>query len=266
MEYTHTVVVIDGKNNNPAKLHTQLEPIRLDKDMAMAITSIAHGEIYNIHSGNNKIYLNSVTVSPEATASSPETEADLYMINEQNPIKLNIPVGRYGSITRILKAVDFSIKNHFLFGQKQTGLDIVGNPRSNTVKVTPTNTIIYVEDKLDSPWNLFGARKNMEPNKLIEFENQDLLSNVVPAFLYVNIVENSYINGKLSRNLALVPLSLKGGCSFYEFNHPNYVPIIVKNFSDILLELRTMDGYYVPFNSNCKTVITLDIKPINRAM
>ena len=106
---------------------------------------------------------------------------------------------------------------------------------------------------------------DIQPNKLIEIENQDILSNIVPALLYVNIVENSYINGKLSRNLALVPLSLKGGCSFYEFNHPNYVPIVVKDFSNILLELRTLEGHYVPFNSSCNTVITLDLKPINRA-
>ena len=43
MEYTHTIVVIDGKEKNPAKLHTRLEPIRLDKDTSMAITSISHG-------------------------------------------------------------------------------------------------------------------------------------------------------------------------------------------------------------------------------
>ena len=39
MEYTHSIVVVDGKGGNPAKLHTQLEPIRFDKDMSMAITT-----------------------------------------------------------------------------------------------------------------------------------------------------------------------------------------------------------------------------------
>jgi len=265
MEYTHTIVVIGGKGENPAKLHTQIAPVRLDKDMSMAITSITHGEIYNVHSGNNKIYLNSVTMMPEVAATAPGAKPSLYTTNEHMPIKLRIPVASYSSITTILKAVDSTIKEHF--NRRQTvGLDIVANPKNPVIKVTPTNILIYVVGKLDSPWNLFDVRKNIEPNELTEFETRDLLSNIVPAFLYVNIVENSYINGKLSRNLALVPLSLKRGCSFYEFTHPNYVPIVIKDFSDILLELRTMEGGYVPFNSNCNTVITLDLKPINRVL
>ena len=263
MEYTHTIVVIDGKEKNPAKLHTRLEPIRLDKDTSMAITSISHGEIYNVYSGNNKIYLNSVS---ELTMHPGNTDgSDTYTKNETRQIMLEIPIGRYSTSSMLLKAIDFVIKERFR-RREDIGLEIVSNPRNAPVKVTPSNILIYVAKKLDSPWNLLGINKDMKPAELIEIENKDLLSNILPAFLYVNIVENSYINGKLSRNLALVPLSLKGGCSFYEFSRPNYVPIVVKDFSDILLELRTMDGHYVPFNLNCKTVITLDLKPINRVV
>ena len=263
MEYTHTIVVIGGKGENPAKLHTQIAPVRLDKDMSMAITSISHGEIYNVHSANNKIYLNSLVdgITPAAIPG----RRPVYAYNEVKPVVLEIPVGRYSSANTLLKAMEAVIRDHF--GRRQGfGLDIGANPKNTLIKITPTNVLIYVTEKLDSPWNLVGVRRDIQPNKLMEIENHALLSNIVPAFLYVNIVENSYINGKLSRNLALVPLSLKGGCSFYEFNHPNYVPIVVKDFSDILLELRTMGGSYVPFNSSCETVITLDLKPINRAM
>ena len=267
MEYTHTIVVIDGKEKNPAKLHTRLEPIRLDKDASMAITSISHGEIYNVHSGNNKIYLNSSTEGQPVGAAVPGGLGQ-YATNEEDPVVLEIPVGRYCEAFTLLKTIDSVIREYF--GRKQgyrVGLEIVFNRmKSPIIKITPTNVLIYVTEKVNSPWNLFGVSKDVYPDTLLEVENQDLFSNIVPAFLYVNIVENSYINGKLSRNLALVPLSLKGGCSFYEFKHPNYVPIVVKNFTDILLELRTIDGHYVPFNSNCKTVITLDLKPINRVM
>ena len=264
MEYTHTIVVIGGKGENPAKLHTQIAPVRLDKDMSMAITSISHGEIYNVHSANNKIYLKSLVTEIPVEAGIPG-RPPVYAFNEVNPTVLKIPVGRYSSANILLKAIATVIREHF--GRRQGfGFDIGSNPKNTLIKITPSNILIYVTEKLDSPWNLIGMRRDIHPNKLMEIENQDLLSNIVPAFLYVNIVENSYINGKLSRNLALVPLSLQGGCSFYEFNHPNYVPIVVKDFSDILLELRTMDGRYVPFNSSCETVITLDLKPINRAM
>ena len=260
MEYTHSIVVVDGKGGNPAKLHTQLEPIRFDKDMSMAITSISHGEIYNVYSGNNKIYLNSI---PENSEAAVPGQPARYMTIEKDIVVLEIPVGRYSEPYRLLKAIDSVIREHF---GRRFGLDIAFNRlKSSIIKVTPLNVLIYVTEKANSSWNLFGVNKDIRPNILLEIENHDLLSGIVPAFLYVNIVENSYINGNLSRNLALVPLSLKGGCSFYEFKHPNYVPIVVKNFSDILLELRTTAGHYVPFNSNCKTVITLDLKPINRA-
>ena len=251
MEYTHSIVVVDGKGANPAKLHTQLEPIRFDKDMSMAITSISHGEIYNVYSVNNKIYLNSLAAINSGII--------------LKPIMLEIPVGRYNSANVLLRAIDSVIRERFDRNQG-VGLEFHSNPKSSLIKVTPSDVKIYVTEKSDTPWNLVGVNKDIQPNILLEIENQDLLSNIVPAFLYVNIVENSYINGKLSRNLALVPLSLKGGCSFYEFKHPNYVPIVVRNFSDILLELRTMDGHYIPFSSNCKTVVTLDLKPINRVM
>ena len=261
MEYTHSIVVVDGKGGNPAKLHTQLEPIRFDKDMSMAITSISHGEIYNVYSGNNKIYVNSI--AEQSAAGTPGQSAQ-YTTIENNPIMLEIPVGRYSETNTLLKAIDSVIREHF---GRRFGLDIALNRlKGSIIKVTPSNVLIYVAEKANSLWNLFSVNKDIQPNILLEIENHDLLSSIVPAFLYVNIVENSYINGKLSRNLALVPLSLKRGCSFYEFKHPNYVPIVVKNFSNILLELITMDGHYIPFNSNCKTVVTLDLKPINRVM
>ena len=261
MEYTHSIVVVDDKGGNPAKLHTQLEPIRFDKDMSMAITSISHGEIYNVYSGNNKIYVNSTT---GGTSAGVPGQPAHHVTIEQDPVVLEIPVGRYSEPYTLLKAIDSVIREHF---GRRFGLDIAFNRlKGSTIKVTLLNVLIYVAEKTNSPLNLFGVNKDIRPNILLEIENYDLLSNIVPAFLYVNIVENSYINGKLSRNLALVPLSLKGGCSFYEFKHPNYVSIVVKNFSDILLELRTMDGHYIPFSSNCKTVVTLDLKPINRVL
>ena len=52
-----SITIIDGRDANPAKLQTQLEPVKLNQGMTMAITSIAYGEIYNIHDGNNKINL-----------------------------------------------------------------------------------------------------------------------------------------------------------------------------------------------------------------
>ena len=103
---------------------------------------------------------------------------------------LKIPVGRYGSAYKLMKAIQSVIKEHF--GRNDDfRLDIDTNPKNTVIKVTPSNLLIYVAEKLDSPWNLFGVSIDVQPNKLIEFENHELLSNIVPAFLYVNIAENS---------------------------------------------------------------------------
>ena len=48
-----SITIIDGQDANPAKLQTQLEPVKLNQGMTMVITSFAYGEIYNIHDGND---------------------------------------------------------------------------------------------------------------------------------------------------------------------------------------------------------------------
>ena len=77
-------------------------------------------------------------------------------------------------------------------------------------------------------------------------------------------MKNSYINGKKSRNLAILPLSIQRGYSFYEVKNPVYVPIEVHQFSEILLELRDLDGVLVAFNPKWNTAITLHLTTINR--
>ena len=47
----------------------------------------------------------------------------------------------------------------------------------------------------------------------------------------LNIVEDSYINGQLSRVLSTIPIRMKKEWSFHQFNNLNFVPIKVKEFS-----------------------------------
>ena len=133
------------------------------------------------------------------------------------------------------------------------------------IKITPKHMSLLVNKT--SPWDLIGLGSyNIIPqNKTIAIRNVVFSNTIEPAFLYSNIVENSYINGKLSRNLATIPLSLQSGWNFYEFKHPVYIPIDVKEFSKIKLELRDMEGKLIQFDSSFKTILNLHIKPINRA-
>ena len=122
---------------------------------------------------------------------------------------------------------------------------------------------IRVSNRYETPWNLLNIKTDINEDTIIKIENIDFSKWIVPSFLYVNIVESSYINGKLSRNLSIIPLNMKLGWSFYEFNEPLYTPIDVQEFSKIILEIRDMNGDYVTFDQLFRTVITLHISAIN---
>ena len=71
----------------------------------------------------------------------------------------------------------------------------------------------------------YEKRLYIKGDDSVKVRNIDYSKTIQPTFLYCNIVENSYINGKLSRNLSTIPLSMKAGLNFYEFSNPAYVPI-----------------------------------------
>ena len=78
--------------------------------------------------------------------------------------------------------------------------------------------------------------------------------------MYINIIENSYINGKLSRIASVIPLKSNPGWSFFQQAHPSFVSINVKEFSSILIELRDISGEFLEFNPSFKTIVTLKVR------
>ncbi len=58
---------------------------------------------------------------------------------------------------------------------------------------------------------------------------------------------------------------MNSGWNYHEFNNPVYVPIDVKQFSKIEIQLRDMNGEFIKFDPAFKTIINLHIKPINRS-
>ena len=81
----------------------------------------------------------------------------------------------------------------------------------------------------ETPWSLLRITSDIQESYSVEVDKLDFTNWMVPSILYVNIVENSYINGKLSRNFSTVSLSLKRGWSFYEFEIPIYIPVDWRN-------------------------------------
>ena len=252
------ITVVDGRGANPAKLQTQVEPVKLSKDMTMAITSIAYGEIYNIHNANNKIYFSVENETEELGTANDMSTQEIY--------KVQIPIGTYKNTYFIAQEIvtAINIKLTTLDILKKKTVSIFGNYQSKTFNLVLENIFIHIEEKSDTPWSLFDISDDIKVSR-IYMANIDLLIGVNPTFLYVNIVKNSYINGKKTRNLAVLPLNIQRGYSFYEVKNPVYVPIEVHQFSEILLELRDLNGVLVAFNPKWNTAITLHLKSINRA-
>ena len=55
MEHPHNFVVVGDNEKDASKYNTQLQPIKLENNFGMAITSIYHGSIHNITTNNQEI-------------------------------------------------------------------------------------------------------------------------------------------------------------------------------------------------------------------
>ena len=270
MESIRNIVIVGGEDGNPSRFITQIGPVKLVKDSEMAITSLCHGEVFNINNTNNKVYF--------------------YVANDRNPLSLElikkfrgkptsnvpssmdsfvpvlkmvtIPEGSYSSSITLCWAITNLIKNELGVTKKRDAMNATIDKQYNVINVEINNLYIVIEGEKDTPWTLMGVHEDQYERFAIE--NKDFHCSDFPVFVYADIVENSYINGSLSRNLGIVPIKNAPQWSFYEAAYPNYVPINLKEFSKILIELRNIKGQYIKFNPKFKSVITLSIRPIKR--
>ena len=80
----------------------------------------------------------------------------------------------------------------------QTSLD---DAREGFIKISIKNMSLLVDKT--TPWNLVGlsSYNRISQNTTLQIRNVIFSKTIEPAFLYSNIVENSYINGRLSRKV-----------------------------------------------------------------
>ena len=272
MNSIRNVVIVGGENGNTSRFTTQIGPIKLDDDYEMAITSLCHGEVFNIHSGNNKVYfyltasetgLESVKRS-RGLAESPSVyeipdDVDRYSLPSLRQI--TVPEGSYESTIKLCWTISNLISDQ-LGVKKRNAMNATVDKQYNIVNVELENLYLVIKGKKDTPWAIMDVHEDQYERFTIT--NQDFHCSSYPVFVYANIIENSYINGRLTRNLGIVPVTNAPQWSFYESSNPNYVPINIKEFTNILIELRDINGQYIKFNPSFKTVITLTIKPIKR--
>ena len=272
MNSIRNVVIVGGENENTSRFTTQIGPIKLDNDYEMAITSLCHGEVFNIHSGNNKVYfyltasetgLESVKRSRGLTESPSvyEIPDDLDRHSLPSLRRITVPEGSYESTIKLCWTISNLISDQ-LGVKKRNAMNATVDKQYNIVNVELENLYLVIKGKKDTPWAIMEV--NEDQYERFTITNQDFHCSSFPVFVYANIIENSYINGRLTRNLGIVPVTNAPQWSFYESSNPNYVPINIKEFTNILIELRDINGQYIKFNPLFKTVITLAIKPIKR--
>ena len=331
MDHPHNFVVVGDNSESPARFSTQLQPVKLDQNVGMAINSIFHGSIHNITSENQHVtYEVDIFKIPDSSTGiaipaedgtlggEPLIGGKIERVRESFKLK----IGNYSSTLSILKVIASWFKDQFPSddddeddlggnsGARRGGRSRAGgkarldsrdhdgyetwaesseyldrdvrrikpdkplrlvidessldDASEGFIKITARNMSLIIDKT--TPWGLIGleSHSSIRKNKTLQIRNVIFSKTIEPAFLYSNIVENSYINGKLSRNLATIPLSLRSGWNFYEFKYPVYVPIDVREFSKIILELRDMNGKPIQFDSSFRTILNLHIKPINR--
>ena len=318
MQHPHNFVLVGDNSKSPAKFSTQLQPIKLEENVGMAINSIFHGSIHNITSENQEIIyevdIHKIPTDVGSIIVSTLDYGSIPKVTERVRESFKLDVGNYSSTLSILKIISnwfeiqFPSENDETSGRQRGRARGGGRARTelrdrdeeemwvddsdyinrSVRRVKPENPLRLEidESSLDddkegfikirakhmslildrtTPWNLLGlsSYSRIRENETLQIRNVIFSKTIEPAFLYSNIVENSYINGKLSRNLATIPLSLQSGWNFYEFKYPVYIPIDVKEFSKIKLELLDMNGKHIKFDASFKTILNLHIKPIN---
>ena len=292
--------VVGSNDENSGRYETQYDGIRLKENSEMAITTLFHYTIYNVTSENQNIPIQVITFNePDSVPNITIVHADgeTEHIENEEPIdfiprqekfvddELKLEPGNYPSTLHLLKEIKSEIKDTFESeDDKRSGgrrrkprmvkpiktprlvIDesFLNDDKEGFIYVTLENLRIKVEE--NTPWSLTSPKvtNEMQNGQTYRFQNINYSKSVFPAFLYSNIIENSYINGKLSRNLSVIPLSMKTGWNHYEFKVPIFVPIDVEQFSKTVFVIRGMDGKLIQFDPTAKTLLKLFAKPINR--
>ena len=248
MNSIQNLVVVGAKNTNQAKLETVLPPVKSETEMQMAVTSIFHAHVCNITEQNNTINIRYISKSG---------------IVDEEVVIIKLSPNLFKNSYEVLKKIRDEIKLHYKHLENSPQFEV------SMIKEKISINMVHIEilECDNSPWNILGM-SNMIPDRVMrnvwKVDNKNLEELVSrPAFIYASIVENSYINNNLSRLLTIIPLGDRRGWNFHEFQNPNYIPIAVREFSKIAIEIFDIDGNHVKFDPNYETIIVLNIKPIN---
>ena len=246
MSLIHNVTIVGGRNADPAILKTRLEPMKLEDNMGIAAKFIAYGEIANI--------------------AGKDCEFNIQDSLRGKRVKLRIPEARYTTKEHVLLEM-FHIINKHIASYPIISSELAPDKCTTTnsygkMSIHPPSHINIQVNNQQNLWSLISARKTQQEVWVVSGELEERTGM---AFVYMNIVENSYINGKKSRVLTVFPVASKSGYTYHEFMNSTYIPIEVKEFSEIEIELRDVRGKLLKIDNSYDTIISMHISPINRS-
>ena len=109
MEHPHNFVLVGDNSKSPAKFSTQLQPIKLEENVGMAINSIFHGSIHNITSENQEIIyevdINKIPTDVASIDVSTLENGSIPKVTERVRESFKLDVGNYSSTLSILKVI-----------------------------------------------------------------------------------------------------------------------------------------------------------------
>ena len=254
MSTTRNYIIAGGRGDDPANLSVNMEPVKLADGMSIAVKSISYGEVWNVNDLNNSFrvrmklqYLGDImNITKRNAVPSEETEL-LGAV-------LKIPNGRYNLGEHVISAIATAVNDYM----DSIGIQSYCETRNvyGKIYVTLPSEIDYIRGSGESPLSLVDA--TVIGNELSCLVGE-IPSKAEMCFVYMNICQNSFINGKRSRLLCVFPVISNKGYTFFEFRSPTYVPIEVTEFSKINVTFRNIKGKKMEFDDNYDTVINLHV-------
>ena len=258
MKNIRSVVITGGYDDNPSKFITQLEPTKVNENTEVALTSIFHGEVFNVSEENNKLYIANIDIMDELRLynafDNGDTAKSIFKKHRHHLQRISIPSGYYPTSLALCMKIEELIVSTLNIPKRSFIVTIDKHREMVQIRMDG----VYIENREDGPWGMLGHQGdlfNVHEIPNIVFQNEQ-----IPGFLYMDIVENSYINGKLSRNLAVAPIKMSNVWNYYEFSNPRFTSINVQEFTKILVELRDVKGKHIAFNPAFKPILTLCIR------
>ena len=244
--------VVTSGVQNPALFSSNFTtPVKLDQNFEIGLQSITHGPLFNITVANNKIVI---------IRTVPGGAEDINFIL--------LDPGLYTTVSQLLKHIYEKLKE--LFDKHRDNLYWGKEPLKYTLEQTgkitirlPTRASFEIDNVKEPGENpLFNILHlpSGRYKKLSEYDS-DILRLDHLTFIYSSIVEESYINNRKSRLLAMTPLKSMYGYNHTTFQNISYYPLAVNTFNDIIFSLKDTYGMQTQLtDTSYPTILKIHIR------